>query len=76
MIFFVYFHQSSDIGPNMFFVFLALGTFFTKAIFSFSFSKLLWVVFSGDSKLLEKTLPCTERARTFDLGHILNLDFR
>ena len=34
------------------------------------------VGFCGDSKLLEKTLPCTEHASTFDRGHTLNLDLR
>ena len=66
--FFVYFHLCSDIGPNMFLFFFCIGDFLYSGCFFFLLN------YCGDSKLLEKTLPCTEHASNFDQGHILNLD--
>ena len=80
--FLICFHLSSDISPNvfLFFLFFGIGDFLYIGFFSlfiFFSSKLLsGRVFSGHSKLLEKTLPCTEHASTFDQGHIFNLDLR
>ena len=56
------------------FLFFCIGDFLYKGYFLLFFLNYLGVC--GDSKLLEKTLPCTESVSTFALGHILNLDLR
>ena len=53
---------------------LALTFFGGGAFFNKDFFLNYYGGVCGDSKLLEKTIPCTKRASTFDLGHILHLD--
>ena len=70
----VYFHLPSDTGPIFLNFFFGIGDFlYLNYFFLLNYNV---GVFSGHSKLLEKTQTCAERASTFDQGHIFNLDFR